>query len=154
MSVEKMYESLRNTPTWDEGTKKIIKAFDKTLTMLKTAHPNKYRDIKMDLYVALNGYHFTEDMLKDATEHMINDNGTVAPKWSVSETTQVAKNAGIGFGTFNEYDWNYVMNMIYSDYCEVLGDNVSSYTKMAEKFLHDKDAPEGKALKYYMSMKY
>jgi hypothetical protein len=27
------------------------------------------------------------------------------------------------------------------------------YVKMAKKFLEDKDAPEGKALKYYLAMK-
>lgn len=45
------------------------------------------------------------------------------------------------------------MNMIYSDYCEVLGDNVTSYVRMAHKFLNDKDAPDGKALRYAMCMK-
>lgn len=60
---------------------------------------------------------------------------------------------GISFRDFNEYDWNYAMNMIYSDYCEVLGDNVTSYVRMAHKFLNDKDAPDGKALRYAMCMK-
>lgn len=34
-----------------------------------------------------------------------------------------------------------------------VGSNVASYVKMANKFLKDKDAPEGKALRYYMAMK-
>ena len=45
------------------------------------------------------------------------------------------------------------MNMIYSDYCEVLGDNVTSYVRMAHKFLNDKDAPDGKALRYAICKK-
>lgn len=72
----------------------------------------------------------------------------------VMETTQVANSSGVKFDKFNEYDWNYVMNMIYSDYVSILGSNVSSYAKMAEKFLMDKDAPDGKALRYAMAMKY
>ena len=72
----------------------------------------------------------------------------------VMETTQVANSSGIKFDKFNEYDWNYVMNMIYSDYVSILGSNVSSYAKMSEKFLMDKDAPDGKALRYAMAMKY
>ena len=48
---------------------------------------------------------------------------------------------------------NMLMNMIYSDYCEMLGDNVTSYVRMAHKFLNDKDAPDGKALRYAMCMK-
>lgn len=148
-----MYQSIKDTPKWNEGTEKIIHTFDKVLGMIKEAHPDKYKDIKNDLYVAVNGYHFNEDMLKDTLSTMINDDGTKAPKWSVAETTTVGKTAGISFVKFNEYDWNYVMNMIYSDYCMVLGDNVASYIKMSEKFLNDKDAPEGKAMKYAMCMK-
>lgn len=153
MSVYKIYEGIKNTPKWNEGTENIIHVFDKTLKMIKEAHPEKYKDIKNDIYIAVNGYHFNEDMLSDITSKMINDNGTAAPKWTVAETTQVAKTNGIPFTKFNEFDWNYTMNMIYSDYCEVLGDNVVSYVKMAEKFLNDKDAPEGKALRYALSMK-
>lgn len=153
MTVYKIYESIKNTPKWNEGTENIIHVFDKTLKMIKEAHPEKYKDIKNDIYIAVNGYHFNEDMLSDITSKMINDNGTPAPKWTVAETTQVAKTNGVSFTKFNEFDWNYTMNMIYSDYCEVLGDNVVSYVKMAEKFLNDKDAPEGKALRYALSMK-
>ena len=60
---------------------------------------------------------------------------------------------GISFDKFNKYDWNYVMNMIYSDYYGAIGNNTESYVKVAKKFTMDKDAPEGKALKYYIAMK-
>ena len=73
---------------------------------------------------------------------------------SLGNTTGRATSTnGVSFRDFNEYDWNYAMNMIYSDYCEVLGDNVTSYVRMAHKFLNDKDAPDGKALRYAMCMK-
>lgn len=153
MSVYKMYQSIKETPKWNEGTENIMHTFDKVLAMIKEAHPDKYKEIKNDLYIAVNGYHFNEDMLKDALSTMINDDGTSAPKWSVQDTTQVAKSSGIVFTNFNEYDWNYVMNMIYSDYCDVLGSNTMSYVKMANKFINDKDAPDGKALRYALCMK-
>lgn len=60
---------------------------------------------------------------------------------------------GISFDTFNEYDWNYVMNMIYSDYYGAISNDTNAYVRLAKKFLEDKDAKEGKALCYYLAMK-
>lgn len=131
----------------------LLKKFDEVLEMIEEAHPDKYREIKNDIYVLVNGYHFDEDMLECAYEKMINDDGSKAPKWDIASTNQVAKNSNIVFDTFNEFDFNYVMNMLYSDYVSIFGDNLSYYVKMANKFLHDKDAEEGKALRYYLAMK-
>ena len=154
MKVIDMYRAVENTPDWGKSTEAMLHVFDHVLMDMKEYDHDMYCDVKMDLYTAVNGYHFNKELLHEAVEHMENDNGTISPKWSVEETTQVGKNAGIMFVGFNEYDWNYVMNMVYSDYCEVLGDNVASYIKIAEKFIHDKDAPDGKPLRYYMCMKY
>ena len=58
----------------------------------------------------------------------------------------------INFKDFNEYDWNYVMNMLYSDFYGSVPNETTVYGKMAYKFIEDKDAPHGKALKYYLAM--
>lgn len=142
-----MFEHLYNT---DNG--KLLEKFDEVLKMIKHAHPDKYHKIKDDIYVLINGYHFNEDMLKCALDCMVNDDGTKVPKWDLDQTTQVANSNGILFDNFNEYDWNYVMNMVYSDYVNIFGDNLAYYIKLAMKFLIDKDAPEGKALRYYMAL--
>lgn len=153
MTVFEMYKEIENTSKWASSTEQIIKSYDRTLERIKKAHPNIYSEIKEELYVCLNGYHFTREMLSKAYEDMINDNGTKAPKWSVEETSSVAEQYSIEMDTFNACDWNYAMNMIYSDYVGVLGDSVVNYVNMADKFLHDKDASEGKALRYYFAMK-
>ena len=153
MTVYDMYKSIEETDKWASGTEAMFHVFDEVLNMMKEYHPDKYDMVQNKLYIALNGYHFNEDMLKEYTHHIINDNGSTAPKWSVEDTNSVARNLGLTFKDFNEYDWNYVMNMLYSDYCEVLGETVSSYSKMALKFLDDKDGPSGKALRYAMCMK-
>lgn len=131
----------------------LFKKFDEVLEMVKHMHPDKYQDIKNDIYVLINGYHFNEEMLECVYEDMINDDGSTAPKWGIEQTTRVAKSNGIVFDNFNEYDWNYTMNMLYSDYCSIFSDNLSYYIKMAIKFLMDKDAPDGKALRYYLALK-
>ena len=45
------------------------------------------------------------------------------------------------------------MNMLYSDFYGVVSNDVNTYYRLAKNFLDDKDAPEGKALKYYLTMK-
>ena len=84
---------------------------------------------------------------------MVNEDGTKGIHWSLADTTSVAKSNGIVFEKFNEYDWCYVLNMIYSDYYGSVSNDISTYVRMASSFLNDKDAPKGKALKYYLAMK-
>lgn len=92
-------------------------------------------------------------MLEKATSSMINEDGTNGAHWTLEQTNSVAKSNGIAFDKFNEYDWNYVMNMMYSDYYGAVPNEVNSYTKLAKKFLEDKDASKGKALQYYLAMR-
>lgn len=47
----------------------------------------------------------------------------------------------------------YVFNVMYSDYFGAVPNNVESYFKLANAFLEDKDAPEGKAYLYYKAMR-
>lgn len=53
---------------------------------------------------------------------------------------------------YNRYDFAYVMNMMYSDYYGTVPDDAETYFRMAKAFIEDKDAPEGKAWKYYIAM--
>lgn len=126
---------------------------DGALLMLKETHEDVYEDLELYFYKMLYGKHFSDWMLKRATEKMINEDGTVGPHWSVEQTTAVAKSNGVNFVKFNEYDWNYVMNMIYSDYYGAVSNDVNSYVRLAVKFIDDKDAKEGKAFCYYLAMR-
>ena len=123
-----------------------------SLGMVKRIDEDVYEDIEMYLYREVYGCHFTKWMLEKALKDMVNEDGTVGGHWTVEQTTMVARSNGIQFTNFNEYDWNYVMNMIYSDYYGVVPNETNTYVKMARKFLEDKDAEEGKALKYYLAM--
>lgn len=116
--------------------------------------PELYHDYVQSLYVVLYGYHFNEDMARKAVEHMVNNDGTTGAHWSYEQSLQLAQRAGINFNTvhFNEWDWYYVINMIYSDYYGVLTDDTTSYIRVAQAFLDDKDAPDGKAYRYYKAM--
>ena len=45
------------------------------------------------------------------------------------------------------------MNMVSSDYYGSAPDEISSYVALARRFLNDRDAPPGKAFRYYMCMR-
>ena len=123
-----------------------------SIGMVKRIDEDVYNDIEMYLYKEVYGCHFTKWLLEKALKDMVNEDGTMGGHWTVEQTTMVARSNGIDFKDFNEYDWNYVMNMIYSDYYGSVPNETSVYVKMAKKFLDDKDAEYGKALKYYLAM--
>lgn len=137
-----------------EATNDQLREFaDDALGMLKETNPETYETLELHLYKEIYGCHFNPWMLECATKNMINEDGTTGPHWTVEQTNSVAKNIGVMYSNYNEYDWNYVMNMLYSDYYGLGNADATFYGKMAKKFLEDKDGPEGKALKYYLAMK-
>lgn len=81
----------------------------------------------------------------------VEDRGNGA-KWSVEDIKRVA---GIDFGT-KEYtllDFAYTMNMLWSDYCNVIMD-ASYYVKMAKNYLEDADyAGEASERAYHDAVK-
>lgn len=134
----------------DEQLREFI---DDALGMIKETNHDLYDTLEMYLYKEIYGCHFNAWMLECATKRMINEDGTSGPHWTVEQTSSVAKQNNLRLETYNEYDWNYTMNMLYSDYYGVVSNDVNVYYKLAKNFLDDKDAPEGKALKYYLAMK-
>lgn len=137
-----------------QATPEQLKEFvDDALSMLKETNPKTYEDLELYLYKEIYGPHFNDWMLEQATKSMVNEDGTTGPHWTLEQTTSVAKSNSITFDSFNEYDWNYTMNMIYSDYYGAVSNDTSVYVKMAKKFLMDKDAKKGKAFCYYLAMR-
>ena len=134
-----------------EQLKKFV---DWSLCELKYKDYEMYEELEHELYITVYGHHFNEWELKKALEHMENEDGTVGGHWTLEETNSVARQHGIEFVHMNQYDFNYVMNMMYSDFYGSVPNETSSYVKLAKKFLQDKDAPDGKALKYYLAMKH
>lgn len=51
--------------------------------------------------------------------------------------------------TENLWDFYYVINMYYSDYNTVIGEDITMAAKLSKAFIEDVDVPEGKAYRYY-----
>ena len=127
----------------------LIDEFDE----LKRSMPELYREMEDKLYEHVNGPHFTERKYNCAVSKMVNEDGTTGPHWKIEDISAVAKQKDVSFnGDFNLYDFAYVMNMMYSDYSNVVSGH-DMFVKMSLAFLNDKDAPKGKAYLYYKAMK-
>lgn len=138
-----------------DATLEQLRAFaDYAIREAKLYDDDVYASFEMCLYKMVYGYHFSKWILEKALSTMENEDGTKGGHWTVSDTNSVAKQYGIPFTDFNEYDWNYAMNMVYSDYYGIVPNELSSYVKIAEKFINDKDGGEGKAFRYYVAMNY
>lgn len=126
---------------------------DKSFLELRLKDYEMYEELEEELYREVYGCHFNEWLLQKALSKMVNEDGSFGGHWTLEQTTAVAKNNGVEFDHFNEYDWCYVMNMLYSDYYGSIPNETSVYLKMAKKFLDDKDAKDGKAYRYWLAMK-
>lgn len=154
MEVFEIYEKVKGTSKGNEVIEKIIRSYDKALHKINSYSEELSKDLKKDLYIEIYGCHFNEWLLNKATSELVNEDGTTGPHWTLEQTNNAARQYDISFTDFNEYDWNYAMNTIYSDYYGAISNEVTNYIKLAKKFIMDKDAPKGKAFHYYMATKY
>lgn len=81
---------------------------------------------------------------------MRNEDGTSGPHWNMEQAKQIMQQNGIDCEPAEFYA---ALNMMYSDYCKVAkkyGVNESGYyAHLAKAFLDDKDAGDGKLMRYY-----
>jgi len=81
---------------------------------------------------------YTKEMYDEAVSLLVwAEHKGEGPKWEFEE---IIKISDIDFSTkdYYEYDYAYVMNMLWSDYCNVFTET-SYYKKMAKDYLEDPD---------------
>lgn len=80
---------------------------------------------------------------------LVNADGTKGEHFKIEHIMKAAKDMGIRFHEYDEKELCLAVNMLYSDYCEVLKPFISpdkelyAYVAMGKAFLEDEDAPEG-----------
>lgn len=129
---------------------------DDHMEHLKHDDPSSYHKVITKIKKMFDGDHMTRDMLKKASTDFVNADGSRGFKWSVEATTAAAESMGVAFDQYSKEDFNYVMNMMYSDYSTVLAkynlSKPSVYVELTDAFLDDADAPSDKAVRYYKAM--
>lgn len=90
--------------------------------------------------------------IKKWEKELKNADGTRGPKYQEEQVVQMAKQMNIRFDEYSEELFTAIVNMMYSDYCKVLGGDAMLYIKLAKSFLEDEDfdgSPKEKAMLYY-----
>lgn len=140
-----MHKELLEKASHEQLKEFLCEAFEE----LKYKDKEMYEELEEDLYVLIYGEHFNEYTLRKATEKFKNQDGTIGAHWTLEQTNKVANENKIEFTHFNEYDFNYVLNMVYSDFYGYVNNTIESYVNLAKAFLFDKDGKKGKAYRYY-----
>ena len=94
------------------------------------------------VHESIFGKHFNDTLAKKAVDEMTNIDGTTGEHWSMQQTNSLLASQNLNY---NKADFYYVVNMLYSDFSEVLGNDASMYLKMARAYLDDPDASKDKA---------
>ena len=83
-------------------------------------------------------------------------NGTESgKKWTLDQTNEIARKLGITFtpNTYSQYEFWATMHMQYYDYHKTLEESgitdAAVFGKMADDYLDDEDAPDGKLVNYF-----
>ena len=117
---------------------------DKVSEVIEQHRGDKKDFVMYMVDVAVNGNHMTEHVARHAVSEMEHDDGGHGEHFSYEQVLRHAKDH-----TECIWDYYYVMNMMYSDYCTIFGADEMKYALLTKKFLEDVDAPKGKAKRYY-----
>lgn len=113
-------------------------------------YEDDYADYNMDYgdYADYGEMRLGKRDITEWRDKLKNADGSRGAHFDTNKVMQAAERMGIHFNNFSEKEFAITMNMLYSDYCEVLKPLVSPdkedivYAKMAKAFLEDDDAPE------------
>lgn len=156
-----MYDIKKADAIYDEMRAEGKDIVHEVMLVFKDKMPKEYC---MLMHLIKYGCHiYDEAMYNEAVSYLkwVDDKGHGA-KWDVDT---LAKLSGIDFekSKFTEYDYAYIANMLYSDYCNIFTDT-SYYLKMAKMYLTDVDYPGKvderayknamKRIEYYEEKKY
>lgn len=136
-----MYDLKKADAIYDEMRAEGKDIVHEVMLVFKDKMPKEYC---MLMHLIKYGCHiYDEAMYNEAVSYLEWANGKgKGAKWDVDTLTKLS---GIDFEKteFFEYDFAYIANMLWSDYCEIFTDT-TYYFKMAKLYLTDPDYP-GKA---------
>lgn len=130
----------------------LMETFKESIKPLKYSDREIYEEVVDKLYKECYGEHFSDWLAEKAVENFKNVDGTEGAHWTIEQIDDVIRQYNIKCVGFNRWDLYYVMNMLYSDYYNVLGSDTAIYVKLSKAWFEDPDVSEGKAYRYYMQV--
>lgn len=126
-----------------EDMQKLSDMLSEVICKIKEYHHDMYEHYKMCLYEIAYGKTINDEMRKEIVDR-------IGEEWSLEETEELRKK--YGYTEILPNDFNVVMNMAYSDYKDIFGDDVEIYVKFSKCFIEDEDAKEGKVYLYFKNI--
>ncbi len=144
-------------------TKEFHEIMNDYFVELEKFHPQTYNNLMKEINKLGKQINIVDkNELNKYLKNMKHEN--MPELWTVEQTNKVAKDININFDEwkYNSYTFNFVMNMMRTDYYnefkkmfatsplmkQTITDSASFYAHMAKAWLEDEDAPEDKVIKY------
>ena len=126
---------------------KLGDMLEDAMLRIKKYDEDEYNEMEVCLYEMVYGKTLTKDMAEDWVENM-----NPAGKWDFVTTSAVRKQHGVS--NIDDVSFFVVMNMLYSDMSDVLGDgedaeSLDLYIQATKDWLHDEDVPDDKLYNYW-----
>ena len=139
MKIKKYIDKIVENDKKDD-MEKLSDILVEIIYSMKELHHDKYKHYKMCLYEMAYGKTVSNEMREEIVEH-------IGEHWTLEETESVRSKYGYSDILPNEF--NVVMNMAYSDYSNLFGDDIDMYANFSKLFIKDEDAKEGKVFTYF-----
>ena len=139
------WQDIKNNPS------KMKCVFDyvvNSIEDMKFTNEKAYWKARLGLHESMYGCHFDTTLAHCAVSKMENVDGTCGEHWTSDQTKSLLTNNKLDI---NEWDFYYLMNMLYSDYQEILGADANNYVKMSIAYVDDPDADKGKVFRIWKS---
>lgn len=160
---EGKYRKVYDMASQNNKVEQLYDIMDEYFNELEKYHPQTYNNLMKSIEKLGAKINIVDSKELDEYLKLIKHKD-VPPLWTVEQTTKVGKDIGIDFDkwNYNQYTFNYVMNMMRSDYYlefkqmfstsplmkQTILDSASFYAHLAKAWLNDEDAPPDKALRY------
>lgn len=130
-----------------EDMEELSEILEDLMYIVKDYDEDCYEKYKMKLYEMAYGKVLTKEMAEDWVKDM-----KPMAKWDYDTTTEVKKQVGIT--DIDDISFYVVMNMLYSDMKNILGDgdtdeSISNYIEATKDWLHDEDIGKNKLYDYW-----
>lgn len=147
MTMKKLREYMDRVAGDHEKEAEIHEILGHALMKLKAHDEHDFVQMMLKVHCVAYGPHFDDYMAKKAVEAMRNVDGSTGEHWTREQTDRVAEEQGIHC----KADWYYTLNMFWSDYSNIFGNDTGMYIRLAKAYITDPDAEEGKVFKLYLA---
>lgn len=144
MKVREMIEKVIEKGN-KEDMYKLNDMLDDLICDLKEQRPKLYKEYKRELYELAYGNVILENKAREIVEHM----RPYSEHYNMEQAKEIKEKYSIKHSVSDVY---LVVNSLYNDYCDLIGDNDEMYSKMTKLWLNDADSVEDKVYEYFINV--